>query len=135
MTPQQQHQCSQEINERLSRVTLSWHPLMDEWHKYAMQALEFASPASLQMPSKHYAKLFNYDTGKGIEANVAAILCNNLESTSPKKMGMDHKEYLAVLELNNQIAEQWEGLCGPIRKEVIEKYSQKPLIKSIHAQA
>ena len=117
MSPQDRQNFTQEMNKELDKVTLSWSKNLKEWYPHALKALETASPVSLQIPQQRYPDLLKQET-HGLNMNVVAILCNNLEARTPKEMDMEVHEYAQVLELNQLIGKDWEGVCQPIRKTV-----------------
>jgi hypothetical protein len=117
--PHQQQIIGQRINVELGKVTLSWSNEMREWHPAALNALRSGSVSSLETTSKNYHMLLLSDK-HGINANVVAVLCNNIERTTPAQMCMTIEDWCELLELNEKIAASWESLCAPIREKVIE---------------
>lgn len=128
--PQQQREISNEISKELEKVELSWNTEMREWYEIAILALRYASPASLQIPAKKYKRLFEKST-HGLNANVVAILCNNLECRTANELDLALDKYVEILELNQKIADNWEALCDPIRKSVMKKYELMAPVKKI----
>ncbi|MCZ2085369.1 MAG: hypothetical protein LC112_13965 [Flavobacteriales bacterium] len=131
LDPMQQQKAAQEINKRLERVTLSWNNDLREWHPLALKALEFASCALLQVPQNKYRELLKTDT-HGINANVAALLANNLEARSPKELDVTIEEYVNILELNQRVADHWEALVAPIRQTVLKEFELQAAAPKIH---
>jgi len=136
LNPLQQQQAAQEINKRLDKVQLSWNNDLKAWHPLALQALNHTSAAALQVPQNKYRNLLETDT-HGVNANIVAVLANNLETRTPKEMGLTPEEMIEVYELNQRVADHWEALCAPIREEVIkgiELQSEVPVkkIQTIH---
>lgn len=123
-TPQQNREAGDEINNRLKMVTISWSTELRAWHGTAMKALKFASNASLEVSQSNYRKLLEVDK-RGVNANVVAILCNNIERRSPDQMGMTTEQWCDFLELNQRVADTWESFCSPIREKVIEEIKKK----------
>jgi hypothetical protein len=128
---QQQQMAAQEINNRLDKVQLSWNNDLKAWHPHALKALNFASAAGLQVPQTKYRKLFETDT-HGVNANIVAVLANNLEARTPEQMGLSVEEMADVYELNQRVAEHWEALVAPIRQEVIKGLELQAAAPKIH---
>lgn len=133
LSPQQQQMASQEINAALEKMQLSWNNELKQWHPLALKALNFASAASMNIPQPKWRELFKTDT-HGLNANLVALLCNNLEARTPTQMGVEAEDWADVMDLNQEIANSWEALCAPVRDEIIAKYEKqnvKPIIKTI----
>jgi hypothetical protein len=131
LNPQQQQMAANEINARLNKVQLSWNNDLKEWHPIALKALNFASASALQVPQSKYRSLLETDT-HGVNANIVAVLANNVETRTPQEMGYTPQEWANVLELNQKVADHWEALCAPIREQVIKEIETKPKIHTIH---
>jgi hypothetical protein len=134
LSPQQQQAASQEINAALEKMQLSWSNELKQWHPLALKALNYASAASLNIPQPKWRELLQIDT-HGLSANVVALLCNNLEGRQPQQMNVDAHEWADVLDLNQQIANDWEALCAPVRDKIIAKYEKqndKPIIHTMN---
>lgn len=124
LNPIQQQQAAQEINKRLDKVQLSWNNDLKAWHPIALRALEHTSAAALQVPQKKYRTLFETDS-HGVNANVVAVLANNLESRTPIEMEVSTENMADIYELNQRVADHWEALCAPIRESVIKEMELK----------
>jgi len=140
MTRQQQLQFDNEFNKELEKMAVSWTNDLREWHPIAMRALDFASALSLNIPQKHYSRLFEQET-HGLNMNVVAILANNIEARTPVEMGVNAKKWNDILQLNQRIAEHLESLSKPIRETVakrmqlMEGTGVKPIIGGLQAEA
>jgi len=140
MTRQQQVQFANEFNKELEKMTVSWTNDLRDWHPIAMRALDFASALSLNIPQKHYSRLFDQET-HGLNMNVVALLANNIEARTPVEMGVNAKKWNDILQLNQRIADHWEGLAKPIRETVakrmqlMEGTGVKPIIGGLQAEA
>lgn len=120
LSPQQQQAFSDELNKEMDRAIISWSNDLKEWYRYAMDALEHASIVEMKVPGTSYPLLFEKPE-RGLNANVVAILCNNLEARKPSEMRMSAYEWQSVIALNQRIAESWEAIAAPIRKTVLKR--------------
>lgn len=134
LNPIEQRQCAEKINAKLATMTLSWTNEMKEWHPLAMQALQFGTVASLQTTSRNYFWLLQTDT-HGVNANVVALLCNNMETVSPAQMGVSCERFSEILNLNQTIADHWETFVGPVRNAIIEEFESKPIIHTMNSKS
>ena len=120
LNPLQQRQFSQEFNNEMQKVTMSWNNDLHKWYPVAFKALDFASCADLQIPQNKYSELFKRDD-YGLNMNVIAVLANNLERRTPSEMGYSATEWEGILQLNQGIANNWDALADPIRKTVMKR--------------
>lgn len=121
LNPQQQQQIAQRINEELKKVTLSWNNNLKDWYPFAMEALKHASVLELRIPQDKYDELFE-QTPHGLNMNIVATLCNNLEARSPIQMNVPPLDWREILKMNLEVAKDWEGLCVPIRQKVMKEF-------------
>jgi hypothetical protein len=132
LNPIEQRQCAEKINTELAKMTISWTADLREWHPVALEALGYASVAGLQTTGKNYGKLLTTDS-HGINANVCALLCNNLETVTPSQMKMSLNEFALTQELNQRVADHWEAFVGPVRDKVVKEFQTKPKIHTINS--
>lgn len=122
--PALQQQINQAINTELGKCVVSWTADLREWYPIALDALNHASVASLNIAGTSYSKMFEQEK-QGLNAIVVATLSNHLEKVTPDQMGYTTGEWVAVIELNMRVAEHWESFCGPIRDRVGKQFEDK----------
>ncbi|MGN6438178.1 MAG: hypothetical protein ACTHMM_16680 [Agriterribacter sp.] len=120
LNQQQQQAFGIELNKELTKATISWSNELRQWHKYAIDALEHASLVEMQVRPEFYPQLFE-TTDMGINANVVAVLANNLEARKPSEMRLSAYEWVHVMALNKKIADSWEAIAAPLRKTVLKR--------------
>lgn len=87
------------------------------WHKYAIYALEFSSPALLGITQEEFLLLCE-DNREEINLNCVAWLVNNLEKCTPNQLGVTVKEYAEILQKNIEMANYWKEQLKPIEERV-----------------
>lgn len=123
------------MNDELDRVIMSWDNEVKEWYPIALQSLRFASSLSLNIPQHLFITLFKTEP-QGLNMNVVAILCNNMEARTPAEMDVDPLQWGKTLLLNQKITEKWMNLKEPVEKKVLKEFEimlNKP--KMLIAQA
>lgn len=121
LTREQQQQYAQRVNDELEKMTMSWDNELREWYPIALEALKFASVASLNVPQAKYHKLFLEET-HGINMNVVMVLCNNLEYRTPAEMGIPAKKWDQVILLNLSIGRRWNELTKPVHGKIAREF-------------
>ena len=137
LTKQQQQEFAARMNQELEKVTMSWNNDLKRWYGTAIKALDFASAMSLQIPQRKVIELY-HTTQHGINMNVVAVLCNNLENRTAFEMNLTGKDWADFLVLNAAIGQYWNELMLPIQKKIAKEFeimAGKPKFQIITGEA
>lgn len=121
LTPAQAKEFSRLFNNEMERITMSWDNQLKEWHKYAIKALSFANCKIIQLPQQNFRDLIKTES-TGLNMNVVAHLCNNLEERSAHEMGCSVEQWGDILYLNYLVSERWQELADPTRKKLLKQF-------------
>ena len=124
LTKAQQEEFSKRFNDELDKMTMSWDNELHNWYFWAMKALEYARVPNMRITAAEFGKLFQQEK-TGLNMNVVAQLCNNLELRSPKEMDSSGKEWVEVLELNDRVADRWKILAKPSEEKVLQYFIEE----------
>lgn len=133
LTKQQQQAFAQRMNDEMAKNIMSWDNELREWHKLAIEALNFANPITLNIPQSKFVELFAEEP-QGLNMNVVMILCNNIEYRTPKEMNYNARQWAEVLLMNQRIADRWNQMKFPIEKKVWKEFeimARQPVIHKI----
>lgn len=121
--PYQQQVIAQAISAKLDMMTISWTNEMRIWHHIALKALEFAGCHELEIDQRFFKKLMETNT-HGIQANVVAILCNNIERRSANQMEVSLERWNAILEMNQGISDHWNAVTLDSREDIMDAHEE-----------
>ena len=137
LNKQQQQEFAQKLNDELAKIFMSWDNEVKEWHGIALEALNYTSSLSLNIPQNKFIELFE-TINQGISLNIVAVLANNIESRTPFEMARSSREWADILLMNSRICTQWESMVQPIRLKVAKQFqimAAAPKLEIVQAEA